>query len=238
MAIQTINVGNIANDGTGDDLREAFIKVNDNFTDLNNRVVEIPLSASNIGTSGQGVYADTVNNTLQFKKLVPGQNTSITANNETITISTSGGMSGFLVLTNNGSLTVDTTNYLALEGRQNITTTSTNGAVFFDINPTDLVVQDTNPRLGGNLNADQNNIVNVDTVSAGSILGNLTGLVHGIDIRDINQFFDRDFDFGPLIDRTFDSIIDFIIKDYPVDIGGLVGNEIKDVNIDLGPLVA
>jgi hypothetical protein len=238
MAIQTINVGNIANDGTGDDLREAFIKVNDNFTDLNNRVVEIPLSASNIGTSGQGVYADTVNNTLQFKKLVPGQNTSITANNETITISSSGGMSGFLVLTNNGSLTVDNTNYLALEGRQNITTTSTNGAVFFDINPTDLVVQDTSPRLGGNLNADQNNIVNVDTVSAGSILGNLTGLVHGIDIRDINQFFDKDFDFGPFIDRTFDSIIDFIIKDYPVDIGGLVGNEIKDVNIDLGPLVA
>jgi hypothetical protein len=238
MAIQTINVGNIANDGTGDDLREAFIKVNDNFTDLNNRVVEIPLSASNIGTSGQGVYADTVNNTLQFKKLVPGQNTSITANNETITISSSGGMSGFLVLTNNGSLTVDNTNYLALEGRQNITTTSTNGAVFFDINPTDLVVQDTSPRLGGNLNADQNNIVNVDTVSAGSILGNLTGLVHGIDIRDINQFFDKDFDFGPFIDRTFDSIIDFIIKDYPVDIGGLVGDQIKDVNIDLGPLVA
>ena len=31
MAIQTINVGNLANDGTGDDLREAFIKVNQNF---------------------------------------------------------------------------------------------------------------------------------------------------------------------------------------------------------------
>lgn len=237
MAIQTINVGNIANDGTGDDLREAFIKVNDNFTDLNERVVQIPLSASNIGTAGQGVYADTVNNTLQFKKLVPGQNTSITANNETITISSSGGMSGFLVLTNNGSLTVDTTNYLGLEGRQNITTTATNGTVFFDIDGADLVVQDTNPRLGGPLNADQRNIVNVDTLSAGSILGNLTGLVHGIDIRDINQYFDKDFDFGPFIDRTFDSIIDFIIKDYPVDIGGLIGDEVKDVNIDLGPLV-
>ena len=36
MAIQTINIGNIANDGTGDDLREAFIKVNNNFTELNN----------------------------------------------------------------------------------------------------------------------------------------------------------------------------------------------------------
>ena len=28
MAIQSINIGSIANDGTGDDLREAFNKVN------------------------------------------------------------------------------------------------------------------------------------------------------------------------------------------------------------------
>ena len=34
MAIQTINIGTIANDGTGDDLRDAFIKVNNNFSDL------------------------------------------------------------------------------------------------------------------------------------------------------------------------------------------------------------
>ena len=31
MAINYIDVGIIANDGTGDDLREAFIKVNENF---------------------------------------------------------------------------------------------------------------------------------------------------------------------------------------------------------------
>jgi hypothetical protein len=31
MAIQTINVGTTANDGTGDDLRAAFQKVNANF---------------------------------------------------------------------------------------------------------------------------------------------------------------------------------------------------------------
>lgn len=34
MAIQTINLGNYANDGTGDDLRTAFQKVNSNFTEL------------------------------------------------------------------------------------------------------------------------------------------------------------------------------------------------------------
>lgn len=36
MAQQTINIGTTANDGTGDPLRSAFDKVNDNFTELYN----------------------------------------------------------------------------------------------------------------------------------------------------------------------------------------------------------
>jgi len=36
MAQQTINIGTVANDGTGDPLRTAFDKSNDNFTDLYN----------------------------------------------------------------------------------------------------------------------------------------------------------------------------------------------------------
>ena len=40
MAIQTINIGQVANDGTGDDPREAFVKVNNNFTELSNRIPE------------------------------------------------------------------------------------------------------------------------------------------------------------------------------------------------------
>ena len=40
MTIQNINIGNIANDGTGDDLREAFRKVNENFDELDLRSIE------------------------------------------------------------------------------------------------------------------------------------------------------------------------------------------------------
>ena len=36
MAQQTINIGTVANDGTGDPLRTAFDKSNDNFTELYN----------------------------------------------------------------------------------------------------------------------------------------------------------------------------------------------------------
>ena len=36
MAIQTVNIGAIVNDGTGDPLRTAYSKLNDNFTDTAN----------------------------------------------------------------------------------------------------------------------------------------------------------------------------------------------------------
>jgi len=34
MAQRVINVGASANDGTGDGIRDAFVKTNDNFTEL------------------------------------------------------------------------------------------------------------------------------------------------------------------------------------------------------------
>ena len=34
MPTDRINVGTLANDGTGDDLRQAFVKVNNNFHDI------------------------------------------------------------------------------------------------------------------------------------------------------------------------------------------------------------
>ena len=72
MAIQTINIGNIANDGTGDDLREAFIKVNNNFSELNNNVTAIETDGENLGT-GQEIFAQKSDNKLQFKTILAGQ---------------------------------------------------------------------------------------------------------------------------------------------------------------------
>ena len=58
MAIQRVNIGTIANDGTGDDLREAFVKVNNNFTELDIRQPE-KTTGANLGTAGEGVFANT-----------------------------------------------------------------------------------------------------------------------------------------------------------------------------------
>jgi hypothetical protein len=58
MTQQTINVGVSANDGQGDPIRTAFIKCNDNFTELYNRVQTTPPTSPS-GAEGDlaGMYA-------------------------------------------------------------------------------------------------------------------------------------------------------------------------------------
>ena len=69
MTIQPINIGNVVNDGLGDDLRTAFQKVNANFSDLS---TQLTITGANVGTSGVGIYKDKVGAVLEFKKLVAG----------------------------------------------------------------------------------------------------------------------------------------------------------------------
>jgi hypothetical protein len=63
MAQQTINVGATANDGTGDGIRTAYIKCNDNFNELYNTTIT-PTSLPN-GTSNVSV-ADSANVTISI----------------------------------------------------------------------------------------------------------------------------------------------------------------------------
>ena len=66
MTIQTINLGNYANDGTGDDLRTAFEKVNSNFNTLTSTVNII--NGTNLGT-GTSIFAQKNLANLEFKTL-------------------------------------------------------------------------------------------------------------------------------------------------------------------------
>ena len=89
MPIQTINIGNYANDGLGDDLRTAFEKVNANFNLLNTTDTT---AAANVGT-GSGVFAQKSGTTLQFKSLIGGSNITLSSNGTSITINGSGNLS-------------------------------------------------------------------------------------------------------------------------------------------------
>lgn len=66
MAIQTINLGSYANDGTGDDLRTAFQKVNANFQSLTTTINVA--TASNVG-GGVGIFKQKNIADLEFKTL-------------------------------------------------------------------------------------------------------------------------------------------------------------------------
>jgi len=83
MTVQTINIGNVVNDGLGDDLRTAFQKVNANFSDLS---AQLTITASNVGTVGVGVFKEKVGADLKFKKLVSGTKVLLNENTDTITV--------------------------------------------------------------------------------------------------------------------------------------------------------
>jgi hypothetical protein len=84
MSLQTINLGTYANDGTGDDLRTAFTKVNSNFAALT--LTSGISSAANLGT-GVGIWADKNLTNLRFKSLTStGASVTITSTTNTVNL--------------------------------------------------------------------------------------------------------------------------------------------------------
>jgi len=83
MTIQTINLGNVVNDGLGDDLRTAFEKVNANFTDLS---AQLTITATNVNDTGVGVFKEKVGTELRFKKLVSGTKMLVTDTDTSIVL--------------------------------------------------------------------------------------------------------------------------------------------------------
>jgi hypothetical protein len=69
MTIQTINIGNVVNDGLGDDLRTAFQKVNANFSELSS---QLTVTVGTAATSGVNIFKEKVGAQLVFKGLVSG----------------------------------------------------------------------------------------------------------------------------------------------------------------------
>lgn len=86
MNISLIDIGAIANDGTGDDLRTAFIKVNENFVELD-ASIDASTVAENIG-DGAGIFKEKVENELRFRSLDVGDTLSISVQGDKIVVTT------------------------------------------------------------------------------------------------------------------------------------------------------
>ena len=174
MAVTYIDVGAIANDGTGDDLREAFIKVNQNFEELDLRDDE-RTTASNLGV-GVGIFAQKINYDLQFKSIFAGNllSTSITPDSILIEAETP----EIQFTSDSGDVTISHKENLTIAGGNGIDTSVT-GNVLTVENTFPQLFADKTPRLGGELDADNKSISNVKILSVERVVGELYGNVIG-----------------------------------------------------------
>lgn len=232
MAVQLINIGRIANDGTGDDLREAFVKINQNFEEIDLRDDE-QTTASNLGAIGQSIFANKVNYDLQFKKIAGGDNIILASDDNKITITA---QQTLTINADTGTSDIVGSTDVTIAGGDGISTSITDGVLTITNDYVSELVEDTTPVLGGNLDAAGFNITNVGTISAASVQGNFTGnlqgLVYGKDIRDITYNFEN-FDFGN-ISATITNIFDWIVLSLDVDLGTITQPDPR--TIDFGSL--
>ena len=239
MALQTINLGSVANDGTGDDLREAFEKVIFNFSELDARTPEAT-TVTNLGT-GEGLYASKNDAELQFKSLVGGNNVVLSSDSNELTIDVDAGVTQFVIAADSGSLTVVENTTVNIAGGTLISTARSGSTITINSSALANVEQDTSPRLGGNLNANGYNLGSVGSIDAttvsGLFNGNLTGLVHGIDIRDLNEYREAEnsWDFGGVAPTSVNNLWDFLFATVNVDFGSIAGNNVN-VSLDLGSI--
>lgn len=237
MALETINVGNYVNDGTGDDLRTAFTKINANFEELdllqgqNNTI-------SNVGT-GIGIYKEKIGVDLKLRTLKSGDGITVSLSNPNEITITNDRFSFDTIVSNSGTLAADNSiTSVSIVGGTGITTSITGNILTIEGNDYDLAL-DPNPTLGGDLNLNGYNItgagnININgDVTANNFYGNLTGLVYGIDIREINSAINM-FDFGP-IDQQATNPIQWITLNFIIDLGTFISP--AAVGVDGGTII-
>ena len=226
MALKTINLGAQANDGTGDDLREAFEKVIFNFNDLDSRSPEAT-TVTNLG-SGEGIFSNITNADIRLKSIVAGDNVTLVADGNSIRVDVNAGVTQFDVEGDQGSYTITEGGTISIVGGRLTRTERSGNSLQIESEALGSISDDLNPSLSNTLNANGHNITSVGTVNAsqfqGPLNGNVTGLVHGIDIRDINTYREtqNSWDFGSIGARNITNIFDWVFLTYDVNLGTII----------------
>ena len=186
MSIQTINIGNLVNDGLGDDLRTAFRKVNENFTELN---ASLTVTASNIGTIGEGIFKQKTGANLEFKNLIPGTKITLDSGADFVRINSSQPDAFTSITTNSGAITASNTS-------DPITNT-----LGITIQGAPTYTEPTIGQTGRNIRVTKtaNKVISIDTV------------------LDLNQIL-LSYDFGPVV-GNFDHPIQMSLAAANIDFG-------------------
>lgn len=212
MNITLIDIGNIANDGTGDDLRTAFQKINDNLVELETSI-DASTVATNVG-GGVGLFKQKTVNTLEFKTLAVNDKLAITLDGDKVVISTN--FVGKDI--NVGSLTASG----SIEGNI-ITASMFNGSV------------------NGNLMGRVYPLSPDYIIAAGNIVGVQPDIglpnynparVDGIAVKDLDRTINT-FDFGTL-DNIYTSSFTYLLAQIGLDCGTIISP--TDLSVDAGTL--
>jgi hypothetical protein len=111
--IQTINIGNIVNDGLGDDLRTAFQKVNANFSELS---AQLTITVGTAATTGIDIFKEKVGAELVFKGLVSGTKMLLDDTGDNIIINNTAPDAFIRFDTDSGSVLASSFQQLTLQG--------------------------------------------------------------------------------------------------------------------------
>jgi hypothetical protein len=113
MTIQTINIGNVVNDGLGDDLRTAFQKVNANFSELS---AQLTITVGTAATTGINIFKEKVGAELVFKGLVSGTKMLLDDTGDNIIINNTAPDAFIRFDTDSGSVLASSFQQLTLQG--------------------------------------------------------------------------------------------------------------------------
>jgi hypothetical protein len=236
MAIETVNLGNLVNDGLGDDLRTAFQKVNNSLLSLNSELV---LSGTNIG-DGAGLFkrkADAEDDEvtpepdadrLEFRSIKGSANITVTENANDITIATPLQNVFTKIAVPEASIiigadTSDTT--LTLVGGINTALEVNGKTITINSDPVgNILLQD--------IDLNTNDIIGTGNIT---INGNITANNFSGDLWGYNGFESvsalYSFDFGTYT-NVFNNALQFIVSNSDFDMGTILTP--TDLEIDLG----
>ncbi len=238
---QVVNIGNVPNDGTGDDLRTAFQKINSAF-DYVGQNFSFPVTAENIGSVGLGIFkSKTTEGVLQLKKIAAEDNLTIEAVGDSLVVKFTPGESvAFDEITANkvtasieGNVTGNLTGLVLTASQPNITGLG----ILTSLTVTSAI----NADLTGDV------IGNVSGNVSGNLTGNVTGLVRSNAVNefvDINSLESRinTFDYGPIVPinvpgnttRSFRDPHRYLLYVLGTDMGTI--NDPSEFGIDAGAI--
>lgn len=231
MAIQTINLGEVVNDGTGDDLRTAFEKVVFNFTDIDGRLDD-SLLITNIGSVGEGIFKEKVGREVKLKKLAGDVN--IIVNDDGDTLSVDLDISSEVDFNSQNAINLGNVTVLG-----NISLDGPTSRMFGNVTGTvtgTLIGVVYAPNTPGSFGL-RGNVVGFNPDSGVEDPTYQPALVDGVSVLDLSRAVNN-FDFGAIgnIDGTltFTSAIDYLLNQIGTDLGSVTSP--APFNINLGTL--